>query len=45
MRQLPGVQAVAPNVAGREVAITFDPQRLSPDAIRAHLDTLNLGEG
>lgn len=43
MRRLPGVQAVAPNVPAQEVAVTFDPDRISPTAIQSHLAALGLG--
>jgi copper chaperone CopZ len=43
MRTVPGVQAVAPNVSAQEVAVTFDPGRISPAAVRARLDALGLG--
>lgn len=43
MRPVPGVLAVAPNPRSREVAVTFDPQRTTADAIRAQLDALGLG--
>lgn len=43
MRRLPGVQAVAPNVPAQEVAVTFDPDRISPTAIQDHLAALGLG--
>ena len=43
MRRLPGVQAVAPNVPAQEVAVTFDPDRISPGAIQSHLAALGLG--
>jgi hypothetical protein len=34
---------VAPNVSAQEVAVTFDPGRISPAAVRARLDALGLG--
>ncbi|HEV2124773.1 MAG TPA: cation transporter [Chloroflexota bacterium] len=43
VRSLTGVLAVAPNVTAREVAVTFDPSRVSSDAIKAHLNALGLG--
>ncbi|MGH2355544.1 MAG: heavy-metal-associated domain-containing protein [Chloroflexota bacterium] len=43
LKDLPGVQAVAVNVAGQEIAVTFDPARLGPPAIRARLEGLGLG--
>ena len=43
MRLLPGVLAVAPNVSTQEVAVTYDPRRLTPDAIRVRLDAIGLG--
>jgi Heavy-metal-associated domain len=43
MRLLPGVLAVAPNVSAQEVAVTYDPRRLTPDAIRVRLDAIGLG--
>ncbi len=43
MRRLPGVQAVAPNVPAQEVAVTFDPDRISSTAIHDHLAALGLG--
>jgi copper chaperone CopZ len=43
LRELRGIQAVAVNVPAREIAVTFDPSRVDPDAIRLKLDSLGLG--
>ena len=43
LRQLPGVQAVAVNVSGQEIAVTFDPSRVSLPAIRAHMEGIDIG--
>jgi Cd2+/Zn2+-exporting ATPase len=40
LKVLPGIQAVAVNVAGREVAVTFDPRQLDAPAIRARLEAI-----
>ena len=43
VRQLPGVQAVAVNVGTQEIAVTFDPTRLTVPAIRAHMEKVGIG--
>ena len=43
VRQLPGVQAVAVNVVSQEIAVTYDPNRTSVPAIRAHMETVGIG--
>jgi copper chaperone CopZ len=43
LRELRGIQAVSVNIPAREIAVTFDPTRVQPDAIRFKLDSLGLG--
>ena len=43
LRQLAGVQAINVNVAAQEIAVTFDPNRVQPDAIRVQLEQLGVG--
>ncbi len=43
LRQLPGIQAVNVNVPASEIAVTFDPERVDPTAIKLKLQTLGLG--
>ncbi len=43
LRQLPGIQAVNVNIPASEIAVTFDPERVDPTAIKLKLQTLGLG--
>jgi Cu2+-exporting ATPase len=42
-RTLPAIQAVNFNLAASEIAVTFDPARVGPTAIKQKLETLGLG--
>ena len=43
LRRLPGILSVAVNVSGQEIAVTYDPGRLSVPAIRAHMEGIGIG--
>ena len=43
LRTLPGIQAVNVNIPASEIAVTFDPARVDPTAIKLKLQTLGLG--
>ena len=43
LRTLPGIQAVNVNIPASEIAVTFDPSRVDPTAIKLKLETMGLG--
>ena len=43
LRRLPGVLSVAVNVPAQEIAVTYDPGRVSVPAIRAHMEGIGIG--
>ena len=43
LRTLPGVQAINVNISASEIAVTFDPSRIEPTAIKTKLESLGLG--
>jgi len=43
LRALPGIQAINVNLSASEIAVTFDPSRVDPTAIKTRLESLGLG--